>query len=115
MDGSRFRALEKRVGFGRDCGRVPGFVMKRFVLAAAVFGLVGCKSQCRVLSEKLCDCAINSLDKDACIRRAATNEGQVVITAADEATCAALVNQCDCRIVDTTVGKERCGLARTSP
>lgn len=89
--------------------------MRSLLVAAALLSLVGCKSQCRVLSEKLCDCAINSIDKDTCIRRAASNEGQVVITATDEATCAALVNQCDCRIIDTTVGKERCGLARTAP
>lgn len=90
--------------------------MRLWVVALVLVAAVGCKSQCRQLSEKLCDCSINSVDKDTCIRRAASAESSgVVLTAADEATCGALVSQCDCRIIDTTVGKQRCGLARTPP
>lgn len=80
------------------------------VVAASLF--TGCKSKCRQLSEKLCDCSLNSNDKTACLQRAASNESVNTVTDEDEATCQRLYDQCDCRLIDTPVGKIRCGLAR---
>ena len=71
----------------------------------------GCKSQCRLLSEKLCDCTTNTTDKTSCLSRAATQEANNPPTAENEDTCEALAPNCDCRLVDTQAGKERCGIA----
>ena len=93
-----------------DCGRVRG-PMRHVVLLAFVVLISGCKSHCRLLSEKLCDCTTTTTEKTACLSRAATQEGTFPPTADDEVTCTALVDTCDCRLVDTPSGKERCGLA----
>ncbi|MDP1822519.1 MAG: hypothetical protein Q8L48_04735 [Archangium sp.] len=71
----------------------------------------GCKTQCRLLSEKLCDCTTNSSDKTNCLSNVATRDGTYVATEETEARCEALAPTCDCRLVDTQAGKERCGLA----
>ncbi|MDP2270357.1 MAG: hypothetical protein Q8N23_30175 [Archangium sp.] len=73
----------------------------------------GCKSQCRLLSEKACDCTVNSTDKTACLTRASQQDSTFnsMPTAEDEDRCEALLEQCDCRLVDTAAGKMRCGLA----
>ncbi len=81
------------------------------VAALALGGLTGCKSKCRQLSEKLCDCALNSVDKDTCLRRASNNESNNPPTDDDEKTCDRLLKGCDCRLIDTTQGKIGCGLA----
>ena len=96
-----------------DCGRVRAFMRHAVLLAFTSLLLVtaGCKSHCRLLSEKLCDCASNSSDKTQCLSRAASQEGTFTPTAADEERCAALAPTCDCRLIDTQAGKERCGLA----
>lgn len=88
--------------------------MPRAVLLAFVsFVLVtsGCKTQCRLLSEKQCDCTTSSTEKSACLQRVATQETTFPPTEEDEARCEALEKTCDCRLVDTPAGKERCGLA----
>jgi len=72
----------------------------------------GCKSACRQLSEKLCDCQASSLDRNTCLQRAATNEATYQPTAIDNQRCAELVDVCDCRLVNTPMGKEKCGFAR---
>ena len=82
-----------------------------FAFASLLLVTAGCKSQCRLLSEKLCDCTTNSSDKTNCLSRAATQEGTFPPTAQDDDRCEALVPTCDCRLVDTPGGKERCGLA----
>lgn len=84
------------------------------VFAALVFSLAGCKSQCRQLDEKQCDCALNTTDKNNCLTRASSNESYNAPTPDDEARCRYLVanNLCDCRLVNTTQGKINCGLAR---
>jgi hypothetical protein len=82
-----------------------------FAFASLLLVTSGCKSHCRLLSEKLCDCTTTSTEKTACLSRAATQEGTFPPTASDELTCEALVASCDCRLVDTPAGKERCGLA----
>lgn len=86
----------------------------RWMLALAVAAalLTGCKSRCRQLSEKLCDCTLNSNEKTACLQRAGTNESYNPPSEEDEAVCQALYEQCDCRLIDTPQGKIRCGLAR---
>ncbi|MBL8955721.1 MAG: hypothetical protein JNK82_33410 [Myxococcaceae bacterium] len=87
-------------------------------LAAAAFALAGCKSNCRQLSERLCECTINSLERDSCLRTAGAAEGANPPDADDEVLCAHLLKPldgglgCDCRLIDTTQGKIACGLAR---
>lgn len=73
---------------------------------------LGCKGQCRQLSEKLCECLPTSADRDACLRKASSEEGRVQPTPENEATCAALLPTCDCHAIDTPEGKRACGLAR---
>lgn len=71
----------------------------------------GCKSNCRQLSEKLCDCSINSVDRNSCLTRVSSNESNTTLTAADNERCGALLTACDCRLIDTAQGKVNCGLA----
>jgi hypothetical protein len=85
-----------------------------FVLLAA-FALTGCKTKCRQLSEKLCDCAINTTERDNCLRRASNAESISPPTEVDEAYCGSLVDTCNCRLIDTAQGKVDCGLARPPP
>jgi len=78
-----------------------------FVLLSA-----GCKTSCRQLSEKLCDCTLSATERTSCLQVAANKEtSSIVITAEDEANCEALLDQCDCRLIDTPAGKQRCGFA----
>ncbi|MBX7096462.1 MAG: hypothetical protein K1X89_02010 [Myxococcaceae bacterium] len=87
--------------------------MRLLVVAAfSLLALTGCKSPCRRLSEKLCDCSVNSLAKTDCLQRVGNAEAANPPTAADDATCTALYEGCDCRLIDTPEGKVRCGLAR---
>lgn len=89
--------------------------MRLAVLLAAVFAFAGCKSTCRQLSEKMCDCSNNTSERTACLQRVANVESLFPPTAEDEATCEGLVDLCDCRLIDTPEGKERCGFARLAP
>lgn len=82
------------------------------VLATLSLGLTGCKSACRQLSEKLCECSINSTEKTACGQRAANSEGVNPPTPAQDQHCKELQQQCDCRLIDTPEGKLKCGLSR---
>jgi hypothetical protein len=88
------------------------------VLAAAAFALAGCKTACRQLSERLCECTINSIERDSCLRTAAAAEGSNPPDLAADQLCAELLKPsdggtgCDCRLIDTKAGKVRCGLAR---
>lgn len=98
-----------------DCGRVRRPMRQVVLLALASLLLVtsGCKSQCRLLSEKACDCTVNSTDRTACLSRAAQQDSTFNSspTAESEDRCEALLIECDCRLVDTAAGKMRCGLA----
>jgi hypothetical protein len=85
---------------------------KLFFMVAVVLALGGCKSRCRQLSEKLCDCAATSTDKTACLTRASTQEQNNPPNETDEQTCGALLDSCNCRLIDTPQGKVNCGLAR---
>jgi len=87
-------------------------------LAVAAFALAGCKSNCRQLSERLCECTINSIERDSCLRTAGAAEGSNPPSAEAEVLCANLLKPadggtgCDCRLIDTKAGKVACGLAR---
>jgi hypothetical protein len=80
--------------------------------AAALLVVAGCKSPCRQLSEKLCECQANSLDKEACVKRAQQEESRVKPTDVQQQACEALLEGCDCHLIDTAEGKRACGLAR---
>ena len=82
------------------------------VVAAFALAAGGCKGKCRQLSEKLCDCAINSVDKSTCLQRISSAEAAAAPTPEDEAGCAGLLAGCDCHTIDTPQGKAACGLAR---
>ena len=82
------------------------------VVATLSLSLTGCKSACRQLSEKLCDCSLNSADKSACVQRAGNSEGLNPPNPSQDQHCKELLNNCDCRLIDTPQGKIRCGLAR---
>ncbi len=82
------------------------------VLSLALLALSGCKGPCRELSEKLCDCYTNSLEREFCIRRASNDEAAVEPTAEQEAVCEQKLETCTCEIKDTPEGKEACGLSR---
>jgi hypothetical protein len=82
------------------------------VVIALAFAFIGCKSNCRQLSEKLCDCAANTNDKTLCLQSVSTREQNNPPTAANEAACQPLIATCDCRLIDTPQGKANCGLAR---
>ena len=89
----------------------------RFIVATAVLFTVlfatGCKTSCRQLTEKMCDCTNSSFERTSCLQQAANKESNasVPVTAEDEATCEALLDECDCRLIDTPSGKQRCGFA----
>jgi hypothetical protein len=91
--------------------------MRRSLVVAVSFVVLalapGCKTYCRQLSEKQCDCTSSSTERTSCLQVAASKEGNPAVTPtqADEDRCQALLNSCDCRLVDTPAGKERCGLA----
>jgi len=89
--------------------------MRRVVLALAL-GLAalsgGCKSACVSLAEKICLCQATQADRDSCNSTASARSDQVRPSAADETTCAGLVDSCNCHELDTPQGKRNCGLAR---
>lgn len=77
--------------------------------------LVGCKGNCRRLSEKLCDCSTNTNDNTICLQAAALKESSANISSADDERCRVLFDNCDCHLISTPEGKVRCGLARPFP
>ena len=87
-----------------------------FAVVLASLALFGsCKSSCRQLSEKLCECATNSNEKNNCLSLASSKEAANPPTDNNNAYCQTLLPQCDCRLIDTTPGKIRCGLAYPLP
>jgi hypothetical protein len=71
-----------------------------------------CKGSCRQLAEQLCNCASTQADRDACNQNVANEDGRIGPTSQDNATCAQLIPNCDCHLVNTPQGKVACGLAR---
>jgi hypothetical protein len=97
--------------------------MRRLVaiamLSIALLGLAGCKGACRELSEKLCDCSTNSVQRELCIRRVSNDEAYFEPSAEDEAVCEQKLETCDCRAIENAntpeeaqAAKQACGLAR---
>ena len=82
------------------------------VLATAAALFTACKSPCRQLAEKACDCSVNTSDKEACLTEASARESNTNVTDADNQVCADLLPKCDCHLLDTPQGKRDCGLAR---
>lgn len=91
---------------------VSRIVVTAFLLFFGASTLGACKGQCRQLSEKLCQCATNSIQRDNCLRQASTSESAYSPDAAEEARCAELLPGCDCNLIDTPQGKAACGLSR---
>jgi hypothetical protein len=91
-------------------------LMRLALLLIASLGIAGCKSQCRQLSERLCECELNSNERSNCVSRAANAEGVNPGNFAQEEYCRARLQPgpegCDCRLIATKEGKMRCGLAR---
>ncbi|MDQ3265297.1 MAG: M48 family metallopeptidase [Myxococcota bacterium] len=91
-------------------------LMRRLLslLAVTSLTLLACKSPCRQLSEKLCDCAPNTVVRDSCRTAAGQEEARVRPSDEQQATCQALLtaNQCDCHNLDSLEAKQACGLAR---
>ncbi len=85
-------------------------VLLAFSVCVALLS-VGCKSSCRQLSEKLCECTGNTNDRNNCLALASTKESSNPPNDVDNNYCKSLLTQCDCRLIDTTEGKIRCGLA----
>ena len=83
-----------------------------FFFVIVMTSVAGCKSYCRQLSEKQCECATTSTERTSCLTSAANKETGVTLTAADEDACEALLPKCDCTLLTTPEGKVNCGLAR---
>lgn len=84
------------------------------ILAVASLALLACKSPCRQLSEKLCECAETTVQRDACRTAAGQREQGANPTAEDQAVCQALLDadQCNCHTLETAETKRACGLAK---
>ena len=92
-------------------------LMRLLLLLTVCLGLAGCKSQCRQLSERLCECSLNSTERSNCVANAGTKEASNAATPQEEDVCRAklqpgLPTSCDCHLIETAAGKIRCGLAR---
>lgn len=89
------------------------------LLFSALLALAGCKSPCRELSERLCDCA-ESYQRDDCIQLVAERERNIEPTDAELNACEQKLQTCtinadepdSCNILETEAGKDACGLAR---
>ncbi len=73
-------------GHARRSRPMSRFALWMSVLAVLVFG-PACKGSCRQLAEKLCSCAGNTYELNACNQAAATEQGRVGTTSEDEAVC----------------------------
>jgi hypothetical protein len=95
-------------------GCAPSMTRLAVVLSVVVAVVAGCKSPCRQLSEKLCDCALNTADKNSCLQAASSQESTNPPSETANTYCKGLLdaNTCDCRLTDTPQGKVNCGLAR---
>ncbi len=95
------------------------------LLFLALLGLSGCKGSCRELSEKLCDCSTNSVQRELCIRKAANDETLVGPSAEEEAVCEQRLEKCNCDALrpdqegvteeEINEAKVNCGLANENP
>ncbi|MFY0525791.1 hypothetical protein ACN28I_22490 [Archangium gephyra] len=89
------------------------------LLCSALLALAGCKSPCRQLSERLCDC-VEQFRRDECIQAVAERERSVEPTDEDLTACEERLDTCTinpddrttCDILLTDEGKAACGLAK---
>ena len=89
------------------------------LLSSALLALAGCKSPCRELSERLCDC-VETFQRESCIRAVVNEESRIEPTDEQLATCEQRLETCTidpenrdtCDILKTDEGKQACGLAR---
>lgn len=82
------------------------------LVASALLSLTGCKGACRELSEKLCECATSSVEREFCLQRVSNEQNRFEPNAAEEAVCEERLEACDCHTTATEEGKRACGLAR---
>jgi hypothetical protein len=92
------------------------------LLSSALLALAGCKSPCRELSERLCDC-VESFQRDSCIRSVAEEESRIEPTDEQLEVCEQRLDEClnedeekerqaTCRSLETDAAtKRKCGLA----
>ncbi len=92
------------------------------LLSSALLALAGCKSPCRELSERLCEC-VESFQRDSCIRAVAEEENRIEPTDAQLEVCEQRLETClntddeeeqqaICRRLETEAAeKQACGLA----
>lgn len=86
----------------------------RFVALCLLLLVTGCKTYCRQLSEKVCDCTTSTTEKTSCLTSQASKEsiyGGENLTQEQEDLCEGLLQDCDCRLIDTPAGRQRCGMA----
>ena len=96
--------------------------MRRFALTLALLLspalFAGCKSSCRQLAEKLCECRPSTASKEACLRDVSARESRYSANDEQQATCQALFADCDCHDLESSdsavraEAKKKCGLAR---
>ena len=84
------------------------------LLSAALACASACTDPCLELAQKICDCQPTSALRDSCRQSASTEKGRINITSQDDQACSALVDGCDCHLLDTPEGKVKCGQARLS-
>ncbi|HEX8435818.1 hypothetical protein [Archangium sp.] len=93
------------------------------LLSSALLALAGCKSPCRELSERLCDC-VESFQRDSCIRSVAEEESRLEPTDEQLEVCEQRLETClntddeverqaICQRIETNEAeKQACGLSR---
>lgn len=100
------------------------------LLSASLLALAGCKSPCRELSERRCDC-VEAYQRETCVRVVVTAEGNVEPTEEQFEACEQKLDTCVapppapgqqddeererrrfCEFIETEQGKQACGLAR---
>jgi hypothetical protein len=88
------------------------------LLFATLSLLAGCKSPCRELSERFCDC-VDRYQRTTCLSNVSTRERDIEPTEQDEVECEQKLTTCTidpddrttCTLLDTDEGKQACGLA----
>jgi len=100
------------------------------LLFSALLALAGCKSPCRELSERLCDC-LEQFQRATCVQQVAERERSIEPTDAELDACEQRLDECllpghlelanplnpddgvtTCAELGTDAGKLACGLAR---
>ena len=89
--------------------------MRSAVIVLALLSFAGCKTACRQLSEKVCDCTSSSSERTSCLTAQANKEtnagGADRLTQEQEDLCESHLAECDCRLIDTPAGRQKCGMA----